>query len=67
VDYSGDPITTAFNPAFLLEGLGAIEDPVARLLFTTPTKPAVIRPAGAAASAGGSNYTYLIMPVRLPG
>ena len=67
VDYSGDPITTAFNPTFLLEGLGAIEDPVARLLFTTPTKPAVIRPAGAAASAGGANYTYLIMPVRLPG
>jgi DNA polymerase-3 subunit beta len=66
VDYEGEPITTAFNPAFLLEGLGAIEEPMARLLFTTPTKPAVIRPAGAA-SGEGSNYTYLIMPVRLPG
>jgi DNA polymerase-3 subunit beta len=65
VDYEGDPLTTAFNPTFLLEGLGAIEDPVARLLFTTPTKPAVIRPAGAAGD--GANYTYLIMPVRLPG
>src|SRR6185437_6576539 len=59
---SGDGITTAFNPSFLLEGLGAIEEPVARLLFTTPTKPAVLRPAG-----GASDYTYLIMPVRLPG
>jgi DNA polymerase III subunit beta len=68
VDYEGDPITTAFNPAFLLEGLGAIEEPVARLLFTTPTKPAVIRPASASADpAKGSDYTYLIMPVRLPG
>jgi DNA polymerase-3 subunit beta len=65
VDYEGDPITTAFNPAFLLEGLGAIEEPVARLLFTTPTKPAVIRPA--ASSATATDYTYLIMPVRLPG
>ncbi len=64
VDYDGDPITTAFNPAFLLEGLNAIEAPIARLLFTTPTKPAVIRPAGAGDVA---NYTYLIMPVRLPG
>ncbi|UQX88555.1 DNA polymerase III subunit beta [Jatrophihabitans telluris] len=66
VDYSGEAITTAFNPTFLLEGLGAIEAPIARLLFTTPTKPAVIRPAGAE-GAPGSDYTYLIMPVRLPG
>ena len=45
-EFDGDGITTAFNPTFLLEGLGAIEEPVARLLFTTPTKPAVLRPAG---------------------
>jgi DNA polymerase-3 subunit beta len=61
-EFEGDGITTAFNPSFLLEGLNAIEEPVARLLFTTPTKPAVLRPAG-----GGSDYTYLIMPVRMPG
>jgi DNA polymerase-3 subunit beta len=61
-EFTGDGITTAFNPSFLLEGLGAIEEPTARLLFTTPTKPAVLRPAG-----GGTDYTYLIMPVRLPG
>lgn len=67
VDYEGDAITTAFNPGFLLEGLGAIEQPVARLMFTTPTKPAVIRPAAPAGGAETSDYTYLIMPVRLPG
>lgn len=67
-DFDGDEITTAFNPSFLLEGLGAIEEPVARLFFTTPTKPAIIRPAGAPGSASGpSDYTYLIMPVRMPG
>jgi DNA polymerase-3 subunit beta len=66
VDYQGDALTTAFNPSFLLEGLGALESSIARLMFTTPTKPAVIRPAGAS-SAEGSDYTYLIMPVRLPG
>ncbi|MCW2542057.1 MAG: polymerase subunit beta [Frankiales bacterium] len=65
VQFEGDDITTAFNPAFLLEGLNAIEDPIARLMFTTPTKPAVIRPAVAAAKE--TDYTYLIMPVRLPG
>jgi DNA polymerase-3 subunit beta len=61
-DFEGEGITTAFNPSFLLEGLNALEEPVARLLFTTPTKPAVLRPAG-----GASDYTYLIMPVRMPG
>lgn len=67
-DFDGDEITTAFNPSFLLEGLGAIEEPVARLFFTTPTKPAIIRPASAPGSATGpSDYTYLIMPVRMPG
>ena len=61
-DFEGEGITTAFNPSFLLEGLNAMEEPVARLLFTTPTKPAVLRPAG-----GNNDYTYLIMPVRMPG
>lgn len=67
-DFDGDEIITAFNPTFLLEGLGAIEEPVARLFFTTPTKPAIIRPAGPPGAASGpSDYTYLIMPVRMPG
>jgi DNA polymerase-3 subunit beta len=64
--YEGEDITTAFNPGFLLEGLGALDTPTARFQFTTPTKPAVIRPASAP-SADAAEYVYLIMPVRLPG
>jgi DNA polymerase-3 subunit beta len=62
----GDDITIAFNPGFLLDGLGAIGSDIARLSFTTPTKPAVLtgKPAGDGASP---NYRYLIMPVRLSG
>lgn len=69
VDYSGEDLSTAFNPSFLLEGLGALDSPIARLLFTAPTKPAVLRPAAAASAdtAVDAEYTYLIMPVRLPG
>ncbi len=63
VRYDGDPITTAFNPSFLLDGLGAVASTDARLLFTSPTKPVVLRPVDGAAE----EYTYLIMPVRLPG
>jgi DNA polymerase-3 subunit beta len=75
-DYTGDAITTAFNPTFLIDGLTVMDAPVARLLFTTPTKPAVLRPLaksapdGASAADSGASateYTYLIMPVRLPG
>jgi DNA polymerase III subunit beta len=62
----GDDITIAFNPGFLLDGLGAIGSDIARLSFTTPTKPAVLtgKPAGDGANP---NYRYLIMPVRLSG
>jgi DNA polymerase III subunit beta len=63
VTYEGDPITTAFNPQFLLDGLGALATGTARLLFTSSTKPVVLRPE----AADGTEYTYLIMPVRLPG
>jgi DNA polymerase-3 subunit beta len=63
VSYEGDPITTAFNPQFLLDGLGALSTGTARLLFTSSTKPVVLRPE----AADGAEYTYLIMPVRLPG
>jgi DNA polymerase-3 subunit beta len=63
VSYEGDPITTAFNPQFLLDGLGALTTGTARMLFTSSTKPVVLRPE----ASDSAEYTYLIMPVRLPG
>jgi DNA polymerase-3 subunit beta len=61
--YDGEAITTAFNPQFLLDGLGALSSSSARLLFTSSNKPVVLRPD----ATDGTEYTYLIMPVRLPG
>ena len=63
VSFDGEPITTAFNPQFLLDGLNALGTGRARMLFTSPNKPAVLRPEGSAAGA----YTYVTMPVRMPG
>jgi DNA polymerase-3 subunit beta len=63
VTFDGDAITTAFNPQFLLDGLGALSSPTARMLFTSSNKPVVLRPE----STDSGEYTYLIMPVRLPG
>src|SRR5690606_2920175 len=62
----GDDIQIAFNSGFLLDGLNAVDSDIARLQFTTSTKPAIIsgKPAD---DEAGSDYRYLIMPVRLSG
>jgi DNA polymerase-3 subunit beta len=59
----GDEVNIAFNPGFLLDGLGAIGSDVARLAMTTSTKPAVL--TGKPAEDEDPDYRYLIMPIRL--
>jgi DNA polymerase-3 subunit beta len=62
----GADIAIGFNPSYLLDGLGAIDAPVAHLAFTQPTRPAAL--AGAEKeddSAPDHAFRYLLMPVRL--
>jgi DNA polymerase III subunit beta len=59
----GEAIEIAFNPAYLLDGLGALDDVSTRLSFTTSTRPAVLT----GGSDTGPSYRYLLMPVRLSG
>lgn len=66
VDYTGDPVTIAFNPGYLLDGLGALHTDRAHLSFTTPNRPALVKPVGEDGDVLGG-YLYLLMPVRLPG
>ncbi|HEX7355673.1 MAG TPA: DNA polymerase III subunit beta [Mycobacteriales bacterium] len=61
VSYEGEPLTIAFNPQFLLDGLGVLDAPTARLTFTDPKRPAVM------SGGDGGGYSYLLMPVRLSG
>lgn len=63
----GDDISIAFNPTFLLDGLSAIDSPVAQLSFTTSTKPALLSGRAAVDAEADDAYKYLIMPVRLSG
>jgi len=63
----GDDISIAFNPTFLLDGLSAIDSPVAQLSFTTSTKPALLSGRAAVDAEANDAYKYLIMPVRLSG
>jgi DNA polymerase-3 subunit beta len=76
VEFSGAPLTIAFNPTYLTDGLGALHSDRVSFGFTDPKKPAVLRavrdddshPAGAGPfEAVSSDYTYLLMPVRLSG
>lgn len=75
-EVSGEPLTIAFNPGYLLDGLGVLHSEKVVLGFTTPSRPAVLRPAPSEPlvldgdgpfPAPVSDYTYLLMPVRLPG
>lgn len=65
VDFDGDEINIAFNHQFLLEGLHAIDSDVARLQFTTATKPAILTGGKPVDEESVADYRYLIMPIRL--
>ncbi|HYN72408.1 MAG TPA: DNA polymerase III subunit beta [Nakamurella sp.] len=76
VDADGAELLIAFNPSYLLDGLGVLRSNSVRLAFTTPSRPALLLPvtgdeAGSAESDGAATeapaYRYLVMPARLPG
>ncbi|MEE6165527.1 MULTISPECIES: DNA polymerase III subunit beta [unclassified Mycolicibacterium] len=75
VSFAGEPLTIAFNPTYLTDGLGSLRSERVTFGFTTPSRPAVLRPAGDDDGTGGggpfpaahTDYVYLLMPVRLPG
>lgn len=65
---SGEPFSIAFNPQYLLDGLGAVDSDSTTLSFTGPTRPAVLTgKRDAEPGAGPADYRYLLMPVRLSG
>ena len=63
---TGDDITVAFNPHYLVEGLSVIETKYVRFSFTTAPKPAMITAQVDADGDDQDDYRYLVMPVRLP-
>lgn len=75
VEFVGEPLTIAFNPTYLTDGLGSLHCDRVTFGFITSSKPAVLRPTGddplptgpGPFPAAGTDYVYLLMPVRLPG
>jgi DNA polymerase-3 subunit beta len=70
-ELDGAALTIAFNPSYLLDSLGALHTDRAQLTFTTPNRPALVRPVPPPPAEGGTapdpGYLHLLMPVRLPG
>jgi len=64
---SAEPFQIAFNPQYLLDGVGAVDSDTTTLSFTGPTRPAVLTGKRDADTVGVADYRYLLMPVRLSG
>ncbi len=61
---TGPDIEIAFNPHFLLDGLGALGTAYAKLSFTQPSRPAVLTGQAEADGDTDDTYRYVLMPVR---
>jgi DNA polymerase III subunit beta len=57
--YQGEELTAAFNPNYLADGLAGIAGDRVRVELRDGLKPALLR-------GEGDEFTYLVMPVRLP-
>lgn len=62
--FSGTPIQAAFNPAYLLDGLQALDATYARLSFTHPSKPVVLTGQAEPGGEDDASLRYLLMPIR---
>lgn len=57
--YSGDELTVAFNPDYLIDGIEVTPGEEVTLQTVDPLKPAVMR------GADSADFLYLLMPVRV--
>ena len=61
---TGEPISIAFNPVFLADGLTAVGTKYVQISFTGPNKPAILMGKSDKDGALVENYRYLLMPMR---
>ncbi|WP_315093057.1 DNA polymerase III subunit beta [uncultured Cellulomonas sp.] len=60
----GEDISVAFNPQFLLDGLGALTTTFVRLSFTHPNKPVEFTGQETLDGEDNPEYRYLLVPIR---
>jgi DNA polymerase-3 subunit beta len=60
VAFTGETLEIGFNADFLRDGLESIDGDDVRFKLISPLRPAVLQ-------GEGDDFTYLVMPIRLPG
>jgi DNA polymerase-3 subunit beta len=60
VAYGGEPLEIGFNAEFLREGLESVEGDDVKMKLISPLRPAIL-------TDEADDFTYLVMPIRLPG
>lgn len=60
----GEDISVAFNPQFLLDGLGALDTSFVRMSFTHPNKPVEFTGQDSVDGEDKQDYKYLLVPIR---
>ena len=60
----GEDISVAFNPTFLLDGLGALGTDFVRMSFTHPNKPVEFTGQESLDGEDLTHYRYLLVPIR---
>ncbi|NHA70053.1 DNA polymerase III subunit beta, partial [Phycicoccus sp. CMS6Z-2] len=61
---TGPDIEIAFNPGYLLDGLGAVGTDWSRISFTQASRPAVLSGQPEEDGDADTSYRYVLMPVR---
>mgnify|MGYP003943993449 FL=1 len=61
---TGPELEIAFNPGYLLDGLGAVGTAYSRISFTQPSRPAVLSGQDEEDGEADTSYRYVLMPVR---
>lgn len=57
VEFEGEAIEIGFNPAYLMEALKVVSEPVVTLEMQDPSKPGLLK--------SGDSFVYVVMPVNL--
>lgn len=60
----GEDISSAFNPHYLLDGLGALGTEFVRMAFTHSSKPVVVTGQTSPEGDAEADFRYLLMPIR---
>jgi DNA polymerase-3 subunit beta len=63
----GGDISIGFNPAYLLDGLGAITGSHVHISMTQPARPAAFAGLDGPDSEPDPRFRYLLMPLRMQG